>query len=280
LVTGSGPAGRISLEDVKAFAKQLNTGRLSVGGGGQPSQKPLPDFTKYGEVERKPMSMIRTKTAENLSYAWSTIPHVTQFDKADITELEKLRKKFSAKFEQKGGKLTITAFLLKVLANALKTFPQFNTSIDLSRNEIIYKKYYNIGVAVETDRGLLVPVIKDVDKKNIMEIASELNQMAERARTKKTTIDEMQGGCFTITNLGGIGGTAFTPIVNAPEAAILGVSRAGYEPVYVDGHFVPRLLLPLSLSYDHRLVDGADGARFIRWVSEAIQQPFLMDMEG
>ncbi len=279
-VPGSGPAGRISMEDVKAFAKQLNTSGRSSSGAATIIAKPLPDFTKWGTIERKPMNMVRKKTSEHLAYAWSNIPHVTQFDKADITELESLRKRFAKKAEASGGKLTITAFILKVIASGLKVFPQFNASLDLFENEVIYKKYYHIGVAVDTDRGLLVPVIRDVDKKNIMQLAVELNEIAERARTKKITIEEMQGGSFTITNLGGIGGTAFTPIVNSPEVAILGLSRSMMEPVYVNNEFVPRLMLPLSLSYDHRLIDGADGARFLRWVCEAIQQPFLMDLGG
>lgn len=283
MVPGSGPDGRISTEDVKAFSKQINTGAISLApAGGQTSAapKPLPDFSKWGAVERKPMNNVRIKMTEHLSYAWASIPHVTQFDKADITELDKLRKRYSPKVEKSGGKLTITAFMLKVVASALKNFPQFNTSLDLARQEIIYKKYYHIGVAVDTDRGLLVPVIRDVDKKSIIELSIELNAIAEKARSKKTTIEEMVGGTFTITNLGGIGGTAFTPIVNAPEAAILGLSKATVESVYMDAHFSPRLMLPLSLSYDHRLIDGADGAQFIHWVAEAIQQPFLMDLEG
>jgi pyruvate dehydrogenase E2 component (dihydrolipoamide acetyltransferase) len=273
-VPGSGPGGRISKEDVKAYAKQLITSG-GGGGGAMVSAQPLPDFARFGEIERKPMNNIRKKTSEHLSHAWQTIPHVTQFDKTDITELEKLRKRFSTP----DRKLTITPFIMKVMASALKTFPQFNTSIDLERNEIIQKKYCNIGVAVDTDRGLLVPVIRDVDKKSIFQIAQELNEISERARTKKTTIEEMTGGCFTLTNLGGIGGTYFTPIVNWPEAAILGISRSQWEPIYVEGQFVPRLMLPLSLSYDHRLIDGADGARFIRWIADAIQQPFLMELD-
>lgn len=282
MVPATGPGGRISIEDVKAFAKQINTGAISLApaGGGPATARALPDFSKWGEIERKPMNNVRIKTTEHVSYAWTTIPHVTQFDKADITELEKLRKRYSPKVEKSGGKLTITAFMLKVVASALKSFPQFNTSLDLAKQEIVYKKYYHIGVAVDTDRGLLVPVIRDVDKKNIIELSVELNAIAEKARNKKITIEEMYGGTFTITNLGGIGGTAFTPIVNTSEAAILGLSRATVESVYMDGHFSPRLMLPLSLSYDHRLIDGADGARFIRWVAEAIQQPFLMDLEG
>ncbi len=278
-VPGSGRGGRISIDDVKAYAKKLNTtiGRSAVAGI---SPITLPDFSRWGQVERQPLSALRRKASEHLTQAWQNIPHVTQFDKADITELEKLRKRFATKVEKSGGKLTITSFVLKVLGSALKTFPQFNASIDTAKNEIILKKYCHIGVAVDTDRGLLVPVIRDVDKKNIIEISIELNQIAEKARSKKTTIEEMQGGTFTITNLGGIGGTSFTPIVNSPEVAILGISRAAMEPVYIGDHFVPRLMLPLSLSYDHRVIDGADGARFLRWVIEAIQQPFIMDLEG
>jgi len=179
-----------------------------------------------------------------------------------------------------GGKLTVTAMLMKVVASALKVFPQFNASIDPSRNEIIYKKYYHLGVAVDTDRGLLVPVLRDVDKKNILQLSVELAQLADRARNKKTTLEEMQGSTFTITNLGGIGGTYFSPIVNHPEVAILGVSRSSVEPVYVDGKFEPRTMLPLSLSYDHRVIDGASAARFLRWIVEALRDPFLMALEG
>lgn len=272
-VPGTGPRGRISVEDVKAFSKNLNSSRGSVGGG--IVQQPLPDFTKWGTIERQAMNNIRKKTAEHMSYCWSTIPHVTQFDKADITELEKLRKKLSTDKR----KLTITPFLLKVMASALKTFPQFNASVDMSRNEIILKKYLHIGVAVDTDRGLLVPIVRNVDQKSIFEIADELNAMAERARSRKTSLEELQGGSMTLTNLGGIGGTFFTPIVNSPEVAILGVSRGSMEPVYENGQFIPRLRLPLSLSYDHRVIDGADGARFLRYICEAIEHPFIMELE-
>ncbi len=277
-VPGSGPKGRISIEDVKAYAKAINTGIARSGGG--VAAQPLPDFSKWGTVERQPLSQLRKKAAEHLTYAWSTIPHVTQFDKADITELEKLRKRFAKKAESKGGKLTITPFLLKVLAAAMKAFPQFNASLDMARGEVVYKKYFHVGIAVDTDRGLLVPVVRDVDKKNIFELATELNQLAEKARTRKLTLEEMQGSSITLTNLGGIGGTYFTPIVNWPDVAILGVSRGTLEPVYIENHIVARLMLPLSLSYDHRLIDGADGARFLRWVAEAIQQPLLMELEG
>jgi pyruvate dehydrogenase E2 component (dihydrolipoamide acetyltransferase) len=226
------------------------------------------------------MSNIRRKTAEHLSYAWATVPHVTQFDKADITELERLRKMYGAHAEKQGGKLTVTAILLKVIASALKAFPQFNSSVDMAHSAVIYKKYYHVGVAVDTDRGLLVPVIRDVDKKNIVELAVELNQVAEKARNRKLSLEDMQGRCFTITNLGGIGGTYFSPIINSPEVAILGLSRSSYEQVYRDGKFETRLMLPLSLSYDHRIIDGADGARFLRWVAGAVEQPFLMALEG
>ena len=281
-VSGSGPGGRISIEDVKAFAKNLNE-KLSKSGSGAVigvSAEPLPDFTKWGEVEREKMSNIRKKTAEHLSYAWSVIPHVTQFEKADITELEKIRKQFKGLVEAAGAKLTPTAILLKVVAAALKQFPQFNASIDMDKKEVIYKKYYNVGVAVDTDRGLLVPVIRDVDKKNIVQLSIELGEMAKKARDKKLGLDDMQGGNFSISNLGGIGGTYFTPIVNSPEVAILGVSKGNYEPVYQDGQFVPRLMMPLSLSYDHRIIDGADAIRFLRWVVDALENPFKLILEG
>ncbi len=278
-VKGSGPSGRISMDDVKAYSKKLNEERA-----GQPSfgikQEPLPDFSKFGSVEKKPMSNIRSKTADHLSYAWSSIPHVTQHDKADITELEKVRKEFNPKAEKAGGKLTVTSILLKVITSALKVFPQFNSSIDMEKKEIIYKKFYNIGIAVDTEHGLIVPVIKNVDKKNLIELSVELNTVAEKARIRKISLEELQGGCFTITNLGGIGGTYFTPIINSPEVAILGVSRGYFEPVFVKDKFEPRLMLPLSLSYDHRIIDGADAARFLRWVCEALEQPMKILIEG
>ena len=226
------------------------------------------------------MSNIRRKTAERMARASSTVAQVTQFDQADVTDLEELRKRFGKKAEASGGKLTVTAITAKVAAAALKVFPKFSASIDMAGNEIVFKKYVHIGVAVDTDRGLLVPVIRDADHKNIIAISTELAQLSEKARSKKLTPEEMEGGVFTITNLGGIGGSHFTPIVNYPEAAILGISRAVYQPVYRDGQFVPRLILPLSLSYDHRLIDGADAARFLRWVAEALEQPFLLSLEG
>jgi pyruvate dehydrogenase E2 component (dihydrolipoamide acetyltransferase) len=282
-VKGSGPGGRISEDDVKARAKSLLT---SVAASAQSSQgrhfaqPELPDFTKFGKVERVSMRGVRRKTAQHLWEAWTTIPHVTQQDKADITELEQLRARFAPKAQEAGGKMTVTAIALKVCASALKVFPQFNASIDMSKEEIVYKQYINIGVAVDTDRGLLVPVLHDVDKKNIVELAAELTQLSKKARDKKLTPAEMEGGTFTITNLGGVGGTGFSPIVNYPEVAILGLSRASMEPVWMNGKFEPRQVLPLSLSYDHRLIDGADAARFLRWIAEAFEQPFLLSVQG
>jgi pyruvate dehydrogenase E2 component (dihydrolipoamide acetyltransferase) len=279
-VKGSGPGGRISEDDVKAHSKALVIAAASQTPREHFAQPQLPDFTKWGKVERVSMRGVRRKTAEHLWEAWHTIPHVTQNDKSDITELEQLRARFAPKAQEAGGKMTVTAIALKVAASALKIFPQFNASIDLTKEEIIYKQYINVGVAVDTDRGLLVPVIRDVDKKNIVELAAELTQLSKKARDKKLTPAEMEGGTFTITNLGGLGGTGFSPIVNYPEVAILGLSRSSTEPVWLNGKFEPRLVLPLSLSYDHRLIDGADAARFLRWIAEAFEQPFLLSVQG
>jgi pyruvate dehydrogenase E2 component (dihydrolipoamide acetyltransferase) len=281
-VKGTGPGGRISEGDVKAHAKSLLTSVAAAQSsqGRNFAQPELPDFTKFGKVERVSMRGVRRKTAQHLWEAWTTIPHVTQQDKADITELEQLRARFAPKAQEAGGKMTVTAIALKVCASALKVFPQFNASIDMAKEEIIYKQYINIGVAVDTDRGLLVPVLHDVDKKNIVELAAELTQLSKKARDKKITPSEMEGGTFTITNLGGVGGTGFSPIVNYPEVAILGLSRASMEPVWMNGKFEPRQVLPLSLSYDHRLIDGADAARFLRWIAEAFEQPFLLSVQG
>jgi len=282
-VKGSGPGGRISEDDVKGYAKALVTSAATAQApprAGHFIEPKLPDFAKWGKIERVSMRGVRRKTAEHLAESWNTIPHVTQHDRADITELEQLRARFAPKAEQAGGKMTVTAIALKVCAAALKVFPQFNATIDIEKEEIIYKQYISIGVAADTDRGLLVPVIRDVDKKNIVELAVELSQLSQKARDKKITLADMEGGTFTITNLGGIGGTAFTPIVNHPEVAILGLSRSRMEPEWIGGKFEPRLILPLSLSYDHRLIDGADAARFLRWVAEAFEQPFLLSVQG
>jgi pyruvate dehydrogenase E2 component (dihydrolipoamide acetyltransferase) len=284
-VKGTGPGGRISEDDVKAYAKSL----LQAAAQAPPratrlAAPPLPDFAKWGKIERVSIRGVRRKTAEHLAESWNTIPHVTQHDRADITELEQLRARFAPKAEEAGGKTTVTAIALKVCAAALKVFPQFNASIDIEKEEIVYKQYIHIGVAADTDRGLLVPVIRDVDKKNIVELAVELSQLSKKAREKKLTPAEMEGGTFTITNLGGIGGIGFTPIVNYPEVAILGISRSRMEPEWIPhkggGKFEPRLILPLSLSYDHRLIDGADAARFLRWIAEAFEQPFLLSVQG
>lgn len=281
-VAASNPSGRVSLADVKGQARRGRAAPVAAQPitDGQARGMALPNFERQGKVEREKMSNVRMRTAERMAAAWSAIPHVTQHDKADITELEVFRKKYAKRAEAKGGKLTATAILVKIIGEALKRFPQFNSSIDTANQEIILKHYYNVGVAVDTDRGLLVPVIKNVDQKSIVDIAVELSSLSERARTAKSTIDELQGGCITITNLGGIGGVGFTPIVNAPEVAILGVSRAMIEPVYVDGEFVPRNLLPLSLSYDHRVIDGAIAARFTRFLCEALEHPLLVMLEG
>jgi pyruvate dehydrogenase E2 component (dihydrolipoamide acetyltransferase) len=282
-VKGTSPGGRISEDDVKAHSKSLLASAAAAAQaprGTQFAAPELPDFTKWGKVERVSIRGVRRKTAEHLWQAWTTIPHVTQNDKADITELEHLRARFAPKAEEAGGKMTVTAIALKVCSSALKIFPQFNASIDMAKDEIVYKQYINIGVAVDTDRGLLVPVIRDVDKKNIVELAAELTQLSRKAKDKKLALAEMEGGTFTITNLGGIGGTGFSPIVNHPEVAILGLSRSSMEPVWLNGKFEPRLVLPLSLSYDHRLIDGADAARFLRWIAEAFEQPFLLSVQG
>jgi pyruvate dehydrogenase E2 component (dihydrolipoamide acetyltransferase) len=282
-VSGSGAGGRISLEDVKRYARDLHTRPAVQPLRGELPAVTLPDFTTWGAVQRQPMSNVRRATAERMAQSWATIPHVTQFDQADITDLEELRQHYAAQWARSaGGKLTITAVVLKVVAAALKRFPQFNASIDMGTSEVIHKTYYHIGVAVDTERGLLVPVIRDVDQKNIRELSVELPALAERARNRKITLEELQGGTFTITNLGGLGGTNFTPIINAPEVAILGLARSRREPVYNDstGQWTPRLMLPLALSYDHRLIDGADGIRFLRWVVEMLEQPFLLALEA
>ena len=283
-VQGTGPNGRISQEDVKTFTKQV---MASLGGGGQRAvatvsgaSVALPDFSKWGAVERKGMSGIRRKTSEHLSHAWNTIPHVTQFDKADITALEQVRKQYRAEVEKAGGNLTVTAILAKIVASALKTFPQFNASVDAAGEAIVYKKYVHVGIAVDTENGLLVPVVRNADQKNLTQIAVDIQQLADKAKARKLSLDDMSGGSMSISNLGGIGGTAFTPIVNWPEVAILGVSRGAMEPKWNGTAFEPRQMLPLSLSYDHRLIDGADAIRFLRWVVDALENPFALALRG
>ncbi len=270
-VKGSGPGGRISDDDVKASAKRVIQETKTIGALEYPD---VPDFSQWGSVEVEPMSRIRQITAESTVNSWQTIPQVVQFDKTDITEAEKFRKLAKAAVEKSGGKLTMTAILLKISALALKQFPKFNASVDMKNRKVIYKDYVNIGIAVDTPKGLLVPILRDVDKKSLTELSVEIGELAEKARNRKLSSEEMQGGNFTISNLGGIGGTSFTPIVYPNQVAILGVSRSSMEQVYRNGEFVPGNMLPLSLSYDHRLIDGADGARFLRWFCEVLEQPF------
>jgi pyruvate dehydrogenase E2 component (dihydrolipoamide acetyltransferase) len=265
-VHGSGPKGRILEEDVKAAVGPASR-------AGLPTAPPLPAFEKFGEVVREPLTNVRKLTAQRMSQAWTLIPHVTQHDQADITDLEAFRKQQEAR----GVKLTVTAFVLKACAVALKQFPMFNSTLDLANNQLVLKKYYHLGVAVDTKNGLLVPVLRDVDKKSVEQLARELTEAAEKARTGKA---DMAGGTFTITNLGGIGGTGFTPIINYPEVAILGLSRSRLQPVVKDGQVLPRLMLPLSLSYDHRVIDGADAARFARRLAEMLENPWMMVLHG
>jgi pyruvate dehydrogenase E2 component (dihydrolipoamide acetyltransferase) len=276
-VKGSGPKGRITQEDVQAFVKSAMQGAPAASaapsGGGlgfQLLEWPQVDFAKFGPVETKALSRIRKVAGANLHRNWVSIPHVTQFDEADITELEAFRKENSARAEKQGVKLTLLAFLIKATVTALREFPDFNASLDKGGESLVLKKYYHIGVAVDTPDGLVVPVIRDADRKGVFDLARELAETSRLAREKKLKPGDMQGGTFSISSLGGIGGTAFTPIINAPEVAILGVSRSAMRPVYKDGQFVPRLILPLSLSYDHRVVDGATGARFTSYVASVL----------
>ncbi|MGL4609273.1 MAG: 2-oxo acid dehydrogenase subunit E2, partial [Trueperaceae bacterium] len=282
-IAGSGILGRISANDVMRFANGGSTVVTTAPNAValQVVQQPLPDFTKYGETERTAMNGIRKATVRSMTNAWSSVPMVTQFDKADSTEFEAMRKKFQPRAEAVGAKITPTAMLLKIVASALKRFPDFNSSLDTTTNEIIRKKYVNIGVAVDTESGLLVPVIKNADKKGIIELAKELGDLAAKARARKLTPDDMSGGNFSISNLGGIGGTGFTPIVNPPDVGILGVSRGSFEPVWNKdtNAFEPKMMMPICVSYDHRLIDGAGAARFLRWICEAVEEPFLMMLE-
>ena len=276
-VPGTARGGRITRDDVKAHAKRL-IGGISAPAAGLPTSRPLPDFSRWGEVSREPLTRIRRTTASNMAAAWVTVPQVTQFDRADITRFEAFRKDYNRR-SAGGNKLTVTAVALKMVAGALVKFPRFNASLDLEAGEAVYKKYVNIGVAVETERGLLVPVVREVDAKPLLQIVHELGDLATRARNRKLTPDEMSGACFTVSNLGGLGTTYFSPIVNWPEVAILGVGRAEIQAVHQAGEFRPNLMLPLSVSYDHRLIDGADAARFLRWVAEALEQPLLLMLE-
>ena len=268
-VPATGPKQRILKEDIQAYVKTKLAEAQTGGGSGLPAA-PVVDFAKFGAVETQPLSRIKKLTGKFLHRNWVLIPHVTQFGNADITELEAFRQAQKAALEKQGVKLTPLIFIMKAVVAGLKEFPQFNASLDASGENLILKKYFHIGVAVDTPDGLVVPVIRDVDKKGMLDLAKELSVVSEKARNKQLTANDMQGGCFSISSLGGIGGTAFTPIVNMPEVAILGVSKASQQPVYENGAFAPRLLLPLSLSYDHRVIDGADGARFMVYLANVL----------
>ncbi|MCK0155063.1 dihydrolipoyllysine-residue acetyltransferase [Alcanivorax sp. S6407] len=271
-VTGTGPKDRILKEDVHAWVKQRLESQPApaVGGAGLSLDLPDIDFSQFGDIEREELNKLRKVSAQNLHRSWLTIPHVTQHDNADITDLEAFRKQQNKALEREGVKLTMLAFLVAACAKALKEFPRFNSSLENSGEALIHKHYINIGIAVDTPNGLVVPVIKDADKKTLKEIAREMGELAEKARNRKLTPADMKGGTFSISSLGGIGGTAFTPIVNWPEVAILGVSRSDMQPVWDGSQFVPRLTLPLSLSYDHRVIDGADAARFTTYLSQLL----------
>jgi pyruvate dehydrogenase E2 component (dihydrolipoamide acetyltransferase) len=288
-VKGSGRGGRVTLDDVKTFVREerqrVKTGAAPGAGlGGKTvadsyTHPPLPDFSKFGEVERRPVPQIRQTIARNLTAAWRTMPMVTQHDLADVTELEAGRKRAVEAAPKGAPKITMTVLAIKAVVAGLKEFPHFNSSYDMNAGELVVKKYYHVGIAVDTERGLVVPVIRDADRKSVRDLAAEVGSLAEKARAGKLAIDEMRGGTFTITNLGGIGGTSFTPIVNYPEVAILGMSRSSLRPVVRDGQVVPRLMLPLSLTYDHRVVDGADGARFTTRLAQLFSDPIRLLME-
>jgi pyruvate dehydrogenase E2 component (dihydrolipoamide acetyltransferase) len=272
-VKGSGPKERVLKEDIQGFVKEaLARPAAPAGGGIGLGLPPMPviDFAKFGPIESKALSRIKKISGANLHRNWVSIPHITQQDEVDITELEAFRKEMSEAAQKQGVRLTLLAFLIKASVAALRQFPQFNSSLSPEGDSLILKQYYHIGVAVDTPNGLVVPVIRDADKKGAMQIARELGEVSARARDGKMSPSDMQGGTFSISSLGGIGGTHFTPIINAPEVAILGASRAMTKPVWRDGAFVPRLILPLSLSYDHRVIDGAEGARFITTLSSTL----------
>ena len=264
-IKGTGEKSRVTKDDIK---NHLSKG--STGSGFSVLAQPIIDFSKFGTTESKPLSKIQKISGANLHRNWVSIPHVTQFIEADITELEQFRQENKDKAIKKGFKLTPLVFIIKAVVSALKKFPNFNASLDSSGENLILKKYFHVGVAVDTPNGLVVPVIRDADKKGIFDLAKELEAISSKARDGKLTMADMQGGCFSISSLGGIGGTAFTPIINAPEVAILGVSQSSLKPIYQGENFVPRLMLPLCLSYDHRVIDGADGARFAVYLSQCL----------
>lgn len=274
-VKGSGPQGRISRDDVKAHAKSR-----SGSGGGRARSATLPDFSAWGETERQPMSKVRRLTADRMSRAWALAPQAVQFGRADLTQLNALRDRVRHEAEAAGGHLSLTVMLVKTLGAALKAFPRFNASVDVEQNDIVFKKYVNVGVAMDTERGLVVPVVRHVDTKTMIELSVEVSQLTEKARQGKLQAADMQGGNITLTNAGALGGDVFIPIVNWPEAAILGVAQSRLEAVYQGGELKPRPMLPLALSYDHRLIDGADGVRFMRWIVRALEDPVRLVVGG
>jgi pyruvate dehydrogenase E2 component (dihydrolipoamide acetyltransferase) len=277
LVKGSGEKSRVTKDDVQMFVKAAIAAPRGTGGSGmQVLALPVVDFAKFGAIETKPLSRIKKISGANLHRNWVTIPHVTQFDEADISDMEAFRKDLGAEYASQNIRITPLAFMLKAAVAALQRYPDFNASLDASGENLVYKQYFHIGVAVDTPDGLMVPVLRDVDKKGIVQLAKELGEISARAREKKISAADMQGGCFSISSLGGIGGTAFTPIINAPEVAILGVSKSSMKPVYKNGEFVPRLMLPLSLSYDHRVIDGASAARFTAYLAKVLSDIRLL----
>jgi pyruvate dehydrogenase E2 component (dihydrolipoamide acetyltransferase) len=279
-VTGSARGGRVTIDDVKNHVRKKVTQPSPAAPASGFVVPPLPDFSKYGPIEKKPVSNIRRKIAENLTLSWHVAPAVTQFDLADITELEADRKRIVENLPKGSPKITMTVLAVKAVVAALKEFPHVNSSLDMAAGTQVFKQYYHIGIAVDTERGLVVPVIRDADKKSIRDLAKDIAELADKARTGKLSIDEMRGGSFTITNLGGIGGTAFSPIINYPEAAILGMARSSLQPVVRDGKIEPRLMLPLCLTYDHRVIDGADGARFTARLVQLFSDPIRLLMES
>ncbi|HEY6453869.1 MAG TPA: 2-oxo acid dehydrogenase subunit E2, partial [Steroidobacteraceae bacterium] len=280
-VSGTGFKARITADDVKNFVKQALSGAggaAQPGKGGVPGGRGLPsvpvvDFAAFGPVESKPLTRIQKISGSRLHASWVNLPHVTQFDEADITALEELRGKLKVKATEQGIKLTPLAFIIRACVRALHHFPTFNSSLDAAGENLVLKKYIHMGFAADTPNGLMVPVVRDADRKDIYEVARALGELSQKARTGTLNVAQMQGGSFTISSLGGIGGTAFTPIINAPEVAILGVSRSAMKPVFKDGAFVPRLMLPLSLSYDHRVIDGALAAKFTTYLAQVLAEP-------
>ncbi len=281
-VRGTGPNGRITEDDVRRSAEGARGAEPSTSHGAlaRASATPLPQFEQWGEIEREPLSRLRRTVVRNMAQSWAEIPHAHLYAHADITKMEEMRQRYKARAQAAGGNLTISVMMLKVVAAALRAHPRLNASLDTDANELVLKRYINIGVAVDTERGLVVPKIEHVDQKSVLELAVELNAIAERARGNQLTLEEQRGATFTVTNLGSLGTGYFDPIINWPEVAILGLGRAEQVPVWLDGRWQPQLRMPMSLAIDHRVIDGADGARFMSWIADAIDNPFMMMLEG